>query len=241
MGKSTGTAAGSLFGLMRWPVARKVGRAPSRAPTGRSGCLQGGHEGEDSMTVNIDDLLSRAAAELCRFLGKRLPTLGDENWWIKRVVDRLSFQQQRYVEQRGISELGGLDLAALIRILDQNWYDLNWKESFPPDARHFVKEMQTVRNRWAHASVQEYPQDDVYRDLDTLQRFLAVIGSSEELQNKVRSERKKLVNPEQAAVERAPDTKTASAQSQNKELAFQITQIVQLRSDSSKRSMRTTI
>ena len=187
------------------------------------------------MTVNIGDLLSRAAAELCRFLGKRLPTLGDDNWWIKRVVDRLSFQQQRYVEQRGISELGGLDLAALIRILDQNWYDLNWKESFSPDARHFVKEMQTIRNRWAHASVQKYSQDDVYRDLDTLQRFLAVIGSSEELQNKVRAERKKLVNPEQAAVERAPDTKTASAQSQNKELAFQITQIVQLRSDSSKR------
>lgn len=187
------------------------------------------------MSMKMGELLNHAAAELCRFLDKRLPTLGDEDWWAKRVVDKLSFQQQRYVEQRGISELGGLDLAALIRILDQNWYDLNWKESFPPDARHFVKEMQTIRNRWAHASVQEYPRDDVYRDLDTLQRFLAVIGASEDLRDRVRAERKKLVEPEQPAVEGTPGAETAGAEGQAEGLAFQITQIVQLKSDSSKR------
>lgn len=187
------------------------------------------------MSMKMGELLNHAAAELCRFLDKRLPTLGDEDWWVKRVVDKLSFQQQRYVEQRGISELGGLDLAALIRILDQNWYDLNWKESFPPDARHFVKEMQTIRNRWAHASVQEYPRDDVYRDLDTLQRFLAVIGASEDLRDRVRAERKKLVEPEQPAVEGILGTETAGAEGQAEGLAFQITQIVQLKSDSSKR------
>ncbi|MEW8410567.1 MAG: helicase-related protein [Candidatus Thiodiazotropha sp.] len=187
------------------------------------------------MSMKMGELLNHAAAELCRFLDKRLPTLGDEDWWVKRVVDKLSFQQQRYVEQRGISELGGLDLVALIRILDQNWYDLNWKESFPPDARHFVKEMQTIRNRWAHASVQEYPRDDVYRDLDTLQRFLAVIGASEDLQDRVRAERKKLVEPEQPAAEGTPGTETAGAEGQGEGLAFQITQIVQLKSDSSKR------
>ena len=187
------------------------------------------------MSMKMGELLNHAATELCRFLDKRLLILGDEDWWIKRVVDKLSFQQQRYVEQRGISELGGLDLAALIRILDQNWYDLNWKESFPPDARHFVKEMQTIRNRWAHASVQGYPRDDVYRDLDTLQRFLAVIGASEDLRDRVRAERKKLVEPEQPTVEGTPGTETAGAEGQGEGLAFQITQIVQLKSDSSKR------
>ncbi len=187
------------------------------------------------MSTKMGELLNLAAAELCQFLDKRLPMLGDEDWWVKRVIDKLSFQQQRYVAQRSISELGGLDLAALIRILDQNWYDLNWKETFPPDARHFVKEMQTIRNRWAHASVQEYPRDDVYRDLDTLQRFLAVIGASEDLQDKVRAERKKLLEIEQPAVEGTAGMETAGAEGQGKELAFQITQIVQLKSDSSKR------
>lgn len=187
------------------------------------------------MSIKMGEFLNHAAEELCQFLDKRLPTLGDEDWWAKRVVDKLSFQQQRYVQQRGIAALSGLDLAALIRILDQNWYDLNWKDSFPPDSRHFVKEMQTIRNRWAHASVKEYSRDDVYRDLDTLQRFLAVIGASEDLQDKVRAERKKLVEPEQSAVEATPGTKTAGAESQGEGLAFQITQIVQLKSDSSKR------
>ena len=185
--------------------------------------------------MKMGELLNHAAAELCQFLENRLPTPGDKDWWVKRVVDKLSFQQQRYVEQRGVSELGGLDLAALIRILDQNWYDLNWKESFPPDARHFVKEMQTIRNRWAHTSLQEYPREDVYRDIDTLQRFLAVIGASEGLQNKVRAERQKLVEPAQPAVEGTAGTKTAGAEGQDEGLAFQPTHIVQLRSDSSKR------
>ena len=32
-------------------------------------------------------------------------------------------------------------------------------------ARNYVKEMQTVRNRWAHAQVAQPPVDDAYRDL----------------------------------------------------------------------------
>ena len=171
------------------------------------------------MSTNMGELLNHAAAEVSQFLDKKLPTLGEEDWWVKRVVDKLSFQQQRYVEQRGILALGGLDLAALTRILDLNWYDLKLNESFPPDARHFVKEMQTIRNRWAHASVQEFPRDDVYRDLDTLQRFLAVIGASEDLRDRVRAERKKLVEPKQPAIEGAAATETAGAEGRGEGLA----------------------
>ena len=145
------------------------------------------------MTISMGELLNQAAVELCKFLVKKLPLLGDEDWWATCVIDKLSYQQQRYAQLHSIKELGGLDLAALLRILDQNWYNLTWKVTFPPDARHFVKEMQTVRNRWAHASVQEYPQDDIYRDLDTLQRFIALIDAPESLQNKVRTERKALI------------------------------------------------
>lgn len=186
------------------------------------------------MSTKMGELLNQAAAELCQFLDKNLPTLGDADWWAKRVVDKLSFQQQRYAEQHGITELGGLDLAALLRVLDQNWYDLNWKLTFPPDARHFVKEMQTVRNRWAHVSVQEYPRDDIYRDLDTLQRFLAVVGSSEGLQDQVRAERKALIGSEQPASGETTGTAPIGAEVQGEGAAFQPTQIVRLKSDSSK-------
>ena len=125
------------------------------------------------MSTIISGLLNDAATELCQFLGKILPVLGGEGWWKMSVVNKLSHQQARYVEQRRITTLDGLDLAALLRILDQNWYEISWKMTFPPDARHYIKEMQTIRNRWAHTSVQAYSKDDVYRDLDTLQRFLS--------------------------------------------------------------------
>ena len=47
--------------------------------------------------------------------------------------------------------------------------------------------MQTVRNRWAHANTEGFPVDDVYRDLDTLQRFAGVIGADDELIQTVRA------------------------------------------------------
>ena len=75
----------------------------------------------------MGELLNLAAVEVCQFLDKNLPMLGDADWWNLRVVNKLSFQQQRYAEQHDITGVTGLDLAALLRILDQNWYDLNWK------------------------------------------------------------------------------------------------------------------
>ena len=186
------------------------------------------------MSTKMGELLNQAAAELCLFLGNKLPAVGGENWWAKLVVDKLSFQQQRYAEQHGIIELGRLDLAALLRVLDQNWYELSWKVTFPPDARHFVKEMQTVRNRWAHVSVQEYPRDDIYRDLDTLQRFLAVVGASEGLQDQVRAERKALIGSEHPARGETTGTVPIGEEVQGEGAAFQLTQIVRLKSDSSK-------
>jgi len=59
------------------------------------------------------------------------------------VLDKLSFQQKRRVEQKGIVSLSSLDLAALLRVLDQNWYKISMKMNLSSEARHFVKEMQT--------------------------------------------------------------------------------------------------
>jgi hypothetical protein len=52
--------------------------------------------------------------------------------------------------------------------------------------RNFVKEMQTVRNRWAHAATDGIHIDDMYRDLDTLLRFATVIGAGEKVTHELR-------------------------------------------------------
>jgi hypothetical protein len=147
------------------------------------------------MLVNIESLLRDAGHQLCSFLEKILPQISS-TWWSDCVLNILSISQQRAVAQKKISTLTGLDLAALLRVLDQNWYAISDLKNFSTEARHFVKEMATIRNRWAHVSVKEFSQDDNYRDLDTLQRFASVIEADISFIEKVRVAKSKLISPE---------------------------------------------
>lgn len=124
----------------------------------------------------MNDLIQLSTKELDQFLSAQLPALS-EDWWNIHVVDRLSFQQQRMVEERGFKSLQQLDFAALLRVLDQNWYELSNKLGLPREGRTWVKEMQTVRNKWAHLSAQTMPASEIYRDADTLSRLLGILGA----------------------------------------------------------------
>uniref|UniRef100_A0A7V4G6K1 Helicase n=1 Tax=Desulfobacca acetoxidans TaxID=60893 RepID=A0A7V4G6K1_9BACT len=107
------------------------------------------------------------------------------NWWSELVLNALTPQQRRHIAQKNLSSLTSLDLAALIRIFDQNWHLIAPKKNFSSEQRHFVKEMQTVRNRWAHAGSESFPYDLVYRDLDTIQRFASMIESPGDMISKI--------------------------------------------------------
>ncbi|MDY0362099.1 MAG: Swt1 family HEPN domain-containing protein [Desulforegulaceae bacterium] len=121
--------------------------------------------------------LSSITLQIAIFLNAILPKLYKEDWWTKTVINTLSFQQKNRIEQNQIKTLDKLDLAALLRILDQNWYQISSSLSYTSEKRHFVKEMITIRNKWAHADASGFNQDDIYRDLDTIQRFAGVINA----------------------------------------------------------------
>ncbi|MFH1021036.1 MAG: helicase-related protein [Pseudomonadota bacterium] len=123
----------------------------------------------------MDNFLHTTAFEIRRYLGNRLPTL-DTEWWRRHVIDRLSFQQQRIAQERGFTRLDDLDLAALLRVFDQNWFELSQDGSLPREARNWIKELQTIRNKWAHRSGESIPATDMFRDLDTASRLLIVIN-----------------------------------------------------------------
>ncbi len=122
------------------------------------------------------ELLKSTTTDLASFLSEQLPKLSAD-WWRSLVVERLSFQQQRMATERGITSLSQLDLAALLRVMDQNWYELSQALQWPRDGRHCVKELQSVRNKWAHLSTMETPPGEIYRDADTLGRLLTLIGA----------------------------------------------------------------
>jgi len=128
----------------------------------------------------MNNLIKTATIELERYLSVNLPKL-ENDWWQKHVVSRLSFQQQRHAQERGYAKLCDLDFAALLRVLDQNWFELSNLLALPKEARNWVKELQTVRNKWAHQSSQNVPPSEIYRDADTLGRVLNVLGASDDV------------------------------------------------------------
>lgn len=142
---------------------------------------------------SIIGLMNKMAGQLAMFLGKILPDLSEE-WWAKNVVNNLSFQQKQRIERNRITSLEALDLAALLRVLDQNWYPISTRLDLTSESRHFVKEMQSVRNRWAHASADGISTEDTYRDLDTLQRFGSVINADEYLLQQIWSAKKDVIS-----------------------------------------------
>lgn len=179
--------------------------------------------------------LSDVAGQLAVFLERVLPPLFDD-WWNKAVVNTLSFQQKRRLEQRNITSLGGLDLAGLLRVLDQNWYQISNSLDLTSEARHFVKEMQTVRNHWAHADTEGFPVDDIYRDLDTLQRFAVVIGADDKLIQDLRKTKAALLASEtQPQPDPGAETPSAPPERKNDAAEFEPGQIVFAKSNPSSR------
>jgi len=188
---------------------------------------------DQNTQATLSRLLGEVAKYLAMFLERELPSLF-EDWWNQAVVNNLSFQQRRRMEQRGIASLGALDLAALLRVLDQNWYQISNKLGLTSESRHFVKEMQTIRNRWAHATTEGFPLDDVYRDLDTLQRFAVVIEANETLIREVRSLKTALVTTETEMPEKTDAAALESSLTPKENGAeFEPGQIVCVRSDPS--------
>ena len=132
----------------------------------------------------MDELLRSAAALIGQWLQVKLPALGGD-WWKSNVISRLTFQQQRLVDEKHITSLNGLDLAAVVRLLDQNWNELAGFNALPREGRTWVKELQVMRNRWAHAPLGGMNSVDTFRDADTLERLMSVLGGDEDLMRRI--------------------------------------------------------
>jgi hypothetical protein len=89
------------------------------------------------------------------------------------------------------------NLAALLRVLDQNWHDISCSADLPREGRSWLKELQTVRNKWSHRSsseLQAVPASEVYRDADTLGLLLGMIEASQLAIDAVEKEKSKALS-----------------------------------------------
>jgi len=96
------------------------------------------------------EILGLLNQQLLKLLSATLPAL-DSDWWHSLVLDKLTYQQKSFAVSLPPQALERLDLAVLLRIADQNWYDIANQGGLNREARNWLKETQTIRNRWAHA------------------------------------------------------------------------------------------
>lgn len=156
----------------------------------------------------MQEVLNELSRRLLSFLSDALPN-EDERWWYECVLSKLSFQQRRIAEEKRFSTLADFDLAGLLRLFDQNWHEICQRIRLPFEARNWLKETQSIRNRWAHLPPGGLNAEDTYRDLDTVLRLLTAIGVEDSTLAALRS-RKDAVRLTLAGQERAgAETKPA--------------------------------
>jgi len=159
---------------------------------------------EDTAHINtlISRLLNETTKQLVSFLEKIVPSFG-ENWWHEIVVNKLTYHQQQRINQQDVDSLSGLDLAALLRVFDKNWRQISSQLDLQWEIRNFLKEMQSVRNRWSHQGTVAPPRDDIFRDLDTMDRFACAIEADEDLIEEIKSARMRIFSGNQIPTGRA--------------------------------------
>ena len=129
---------------------------------------------QKNMVSAVDEQLRAVVFPLTDFLKKYLPATS-QNWWQEAVIPSLTPAQQYRLQRSSSPSLEELDLAALLRVLDNNWYFLNDPAGLDKKDRVFVKEMREVRNRWAHLDTTPLTFDETFRTLDTIDHLARII------------------------------------------------------------------
>jgi len=130
-------------------------------------------------------LLPEIQPALSAFFGRVLPSIESDDGWDRYVIQVLWFAQRNRLLGRQITSIMGLDLALLLQVVDRNWTTIRQRAGLTPEVRNYLKETQSIRNRCAHASIEEVPVADVYRDLDTLLRLARAIDAKDSLIDRI--------------------------------------------------------
>lgn len=119
---------------------------------------------------SINAFLHEASKTMLNWLNTLLPMVTD-NWWDECVMPSLSFTQHEIAVEKGFSKLSDFDLAALLRIANKSWYDLQTVILLSSYERENIRKMISVRNNWAHCITELPGKDVILQDLNILLAF----------------------------------------------------------------------
>ena len=98
-----------------------------------------------NIVSKMNYFLHESAAAIVTWLEGILPKAAD-TWWIDCVLSSLSYTQREIANSKGFSNLSDFDLAALLRIANKSWHDMQTVTYLPYSEREIVREMMSVRN-----------------------------------------------------------------------------------------------
>ena len=148
--------------------------------------------GDQAIVRAMTGFLHTATVALAAWLGELLPKVqlrGSEGWWKALVEDRLTEPQRRIAQQHGVRTLEDLDLAALLRVADKNWYGLCGVRQLDRGLLDAIRELQGVRNNWAHCSGALPGREAVLGDLERVGLLFRLLGVAAAEQERVRAMR----------------------------------------------------
>lgn len=125
----------------------------------------------------MDEYMFQLNAKIDGWLSKKLPQITDD-WWQELVLNNLSQMQKDTVISRGITNISGLDLAALLRIVDRNWFIITSSFFINNKERANIKNMMGVRNTWAHIAPTDISKKRVIEDVETIMALMQVFDGS---------------------------------------------------------------
>lgn len=164
----------------------------------------------------MNEYLHQATGILVNWLAKMLPRVS-EDWWNECVLDRLNYRQREIAIEKDFKELSDFDLAAVLRIADKNWYDMRSFAYLPTNERECIRDMQGVRNNWAHCAGTLQGKDAIIHDIEVLIKFFEQRGATaeevravEEFKRNIENENIAALTTKESEVEEFTETPAAS-------------------------------
>ncbi len=129
------------------------------------------------LNSKMNEYMFRLNQKMGAWLSKKLPKITD-NWWQELVINNLSSLQKDNVLREGIKDIDGLDLAALLRIVDRNWFVITSVFYINNKERNKIREMQRIRNDWAHITPSDITKEKVINDANVIIELMQAFDAS---------------------------------------------------------------
>jgi hypothetical protein len=139
------------------------------------------------------------AAFVCRELQKKNKT----SWWTTFVYEKIGDTYQSHLPRQGTAEEceKSLDILACFKIIEINWFDI-FKYALSSGQRTYARELTEYRHKIAHQNDTPVNDEDAYRALDTMARFMEPIEQecAEQVRKLMREIREKIDSLEESKV-----------------------------------------